>query len=192
MCCTPLNRPPAGWGALSLPSPKHTGSPGALPATTPAFCTRAVPAKESKQVTWQSVFSSFASISSPSLAAWREKCPPPVASYSTPTSHHSEKCNHLSSAVAGFTDFSKTSSQCKSASLASDFYLSLAEFNLESVPGPTPTLLFYLLWEGDNHLTDPRATGHSLLCGFISKKNGCIAINGTSILMDELSQHCLL
>lgn len=44
--------------------------------------------------------------------------------------------------LLGFTHSFKTSLQyCKPASLAPDLYLSLAEFNLESIPGPTPTLL---------------------------------------------------
>lgn len=39
-------------------------------------------------------------------------------------------------------------SVCKPASLASDLYLSLAEFNVESIPGPTPTAL--PVWKGDD------------------------------------------
>lgn len=40
--------------------------------------------------------------------------------------------------------------------------------------------------EGHSCLIDPRATGHPLLGGNISKKTA-VAISRTSILMDELS-----
>lgn len=70
-----------------------------------------------------------------------------------------------------------------SANLTPDPWLSFAQVMLALEISSCPNAA---TCEGNSSLIDPRATGHPLLGGTISK-NTAVVISRTSILMDELS-----